>query len=750
MKNLRFEFYESKEEYFTSLNFPNCLYFIFDIQCKKDTVMQPKEILNKVFGYSEFRGDQEAIINSIISKNDTVIIMPTGGGKSICFQIPALIFEGITVVISPLISLMKDQVEQLLDVGIKASFLNSTLDFNEYNNIMDSIRTGEIKLLYVAPETLVMDRTVNLLKSIKVDCFAVDEAHCISEWGHDFRPEYRKIAALTQEFPEAVIVGATATATPVVQNDIAVNLKLRNHHEFISSFDRKNLFLEVREKSNQLKEMMDFIKQFPNESGLVYCFSRKQVDNLAEFLAGEGLSVKPYHAGLSDHDRKNNQELFIRDDVQIVVATVAFGMGINKPNIRWVIHNDLPKDVETYYQQIGRAGRDGLDSHCLLFYSYGDVGKIKYFIGEKEEQQQKIAYNHLEAILEFCETHGCRRKSILEYFGEEYSQDNCGKCDNCMEESKDLTDLTVQAQKFLSCIKRTDERFGANHIINVLRGSKDKKVTQFHHDTISTYGIGSDISKKQWLYISRQLVRSNYLFRDETYGSLQLNENSWKLLKNEEQFFGKLVFEEKRRKSESFDYNSELFDILRRKRKVIADEAGVPPYIVFSDKSVSEMAKFYPQSKDNFLKIHGIGEFKYEKYGEIFINFIADYCAENNIKEVKRYALPKKSGKKKKHLEVGEMFNNGATVDDICRELKVQEKTVTAHLYKFIIEGNQLSDKVQKVFIEDQDLKKKIFASFEKVGTQYLKPVFDDLEGNVDYDVLRLVMLEYMVENSSK
>ncbi|MFP4548173.1 MAG: DNA helicase RecQ [Fidelibacterota bacterium] len=708
--------------------------------------MNTQHVLKNVFGFTAFRDNQEAIIQSIINKNDTLIIMPTGSGKSLCYQIPALIFDGLTVVISPLISLMKDQVGQLQEYGVKAVFLNSSLPYQEYNKVIAELEAGKIKLLYVAPETLLLPRTVNLLKGIPVDCFAVDEAHCISEWGHDFRPEYRKIADLTREFKDVVVVGATATATPVVQHDIVMNLKLRNPQQFVSSFDRKNLFLEVRSKDNQVAEMMNFIQQFPNESGLIYCFSRKQVDRLAEFLQSEGLSAKPYHAGLSDHERKENQELFIKDDVQIVVATVAFGMGIDKPNIRYVIHNDLPKDIETYYQQIGRAGRDGLDSHCLLFFSYGDVGKIKYFIGEKEGQQQKIAYNHLEAMLDFCETHECRRKSLLEYFGEEYTGDNCAKCDNCAQETKDLVDLTVPAQKFLSCIKRVDEMFGANHIIDVLRGSKNKKVLQRGHDRLSTYAIGKDLTKKQWLQLSRQLMRENYIYRDEMYGSLRLNENSWQILKDKEKFLGKLQFDENKKITKEPDYDAELFDILRRKRKKIADASNMPPYIIFSDRSLVEMAQYYPQSEGNFKKINGVGDYKFNKYGQLFMSVIADYCQENDIDEKKKYTIPAGNGNKKRHIEVGEMFNQGAGIEEIMQHYQVQAKTVIKHLHNFIQEGHRLNHSIAMPEEINDTLRQKIFKSFDTHGPEFLKPVFTDLNESVDYDLLHYARLIYIVD----
>ncbi|PKL87616.1 MAG: DNA helicase RecQ, partial [Ignavibacteriae bacterium HGW-Ignavibacteriae-2] len=475
-------------------------------------------ILNDVFGYKTFRPLQEKIIQSILHKKDALVIMPTGGGKSLCYQIPALIFEGLTIVVSPLISLMKDQVEQLHQLGIGAIFLNSSLNAEEYQNNIELLLNGKVKLLYVAPETLFMDKTIRLLDSIKVDCITVDEAHCISEWGHDFRPEYRKLAEVRNHFPETVCIAFTATATPRVQQDIIQSLKLKNAAEFIASFNRENLYLEIIPKTGGVDQTIKFLRKYPNQSGIIYCFSRKQVDSLYNDLLHAGYSVLPYHAGLKDEERKNNQELFIRDDVQIIVATIAFGMGINKSNVRFVIHYDLPKNIESYYQEIGRAGRDGLRSHCLLLFSYADILKIRYFINQKESKEKRIAEDHLNAMLDYAETGVCRRVPMLSYFGEKTNIKKCGMCDNCNSNEKDLVDVTIPAQKFLSCVKRTNEIFGASYIVDVLRGSKSDKVLNNGHDKLSTYNIGSEYTKKQWMYLSHQLIHNQLLESDPAYG----------------------------------------------------------------------------------------------------------------------------------------------------------------------------------------------------------------------------------------
>lgn len=595
-----------------------------------------KTILKNTFGFDEFRLLQQDIIHNILSKKDTLIIMPTGSGKSLCYQLPSLIFDGLTIVISPLISLMKDQVEQLREMGVKAVFLNSSLTYSEYQFNINLILKNKIKLVYLAPEAMLTQKILTILSKVKVDCITIDEAHCISEWGHDFRPEYRQLIEVRKLFPKAVCVALTATATPRVQQDIKDNLKFEKSNEFISSFNRENLFLHIIHKTEPVFQTLEFLEKFPNQSGIIYCFSRKQVDNLYQILEEKGFSVKPYHAGLADEERKQNQELFSKDDVQIIVATIAFGMGINKPNIRFVVHFDLPKNLEGYYQEIGRAGRDGLKSHCLLLFSYGDIAKIKYFINQKEDKERRIANIHLDALVSFCETNVCRRIPLLNYFGEKYSIENCGMCDNCGEEAKDLIDITIYAQKFLSCMKRTEEIFGAGHIIDILRGSKAQKVLDRNHHLLSTYNIGNDLSKKQWFHLSRQFIQQNLINKDTQYGSLKINKKGWEVLQNKHSVLGLLIEEKakfKKIKEVDYEFDHTLFEKLCKKRKEIADEKAIPPFIIFHDTSLIEMSAFFPKSENSFMKINGVGETKFERYGEIFLEIIKDYCNEFGIEE---------------------------------------------------------------------------------------------------------------------
>jgi len=599
-------------------------------------INQAKTILKNVFGYDEFRFLQQEIIENVLSHKDSLVIMPTGGGKSLCYQIPALIFKGLTIVVSPLISLMEDQVNQLIALGIDAAVLNSSLSSKDYQDNIARIKRNEVRLLYLAPETLMMQRTLALLSSLQVDCFTIDEAHCISEWGHDFRPEYRQLIEGRKRFPKAVCVALTATATPRVQKDIKESLCFKKSDSFIAGFNRENLFLQIVPKTQPTEQTLEFIKKFPNQSGIIYCLARRQVDELTEILANEGFSVKPYHAGLSDLERQENQKRFIRDDVQIMVATIAFGMGINKPNIRFVLHYDLPQNIESYYQQIGRAGRDGLHAICLFLFGYGDIQKIKFFISQKEESEQRKAAVHLNAIIGLAETDVCRRIPLLQYFGEDYTTPKCEMCDNCLTEKKAPVNVTIPAQQFLSCVKRTGEVFGAGHIIDVLRGSKAQNVLKRNHQELSTYGIGKDYSKKQWFHLSRQFIQKELIFQDMEFGSLKLTPKAWEVLKENQDVFARVEEEPKKptqHEAADYIYDHDLFERLRQQRKKLADASNLPPYIIFPDKTLIEMATYFPQSREIMMELHGVGSVKFERYGQTFLNLICQYCEINQIEE---------------------------------------------------------------------------------------------------------------------
>ncbi len=714
-----------------------------------------KHILKTVFGYDAFRPLQAEIITNVLRKNDTLVIMPTGGGKSLCYQIPALIFSGLTIVISPLISLMKDQVEQLVQIGVPVTVLNSSLTLEQYRRNEEKVKQGVIRLLYMAPEALLRPNMLAMLSSLDVDCLTIDEAHCISEWGHDFRPEYRQLVTARDRFANAVCIALTATATPRVRQDIKTSLGFEDSDEFVASFNRKNLFIQVVSKNNPFEQTVEFIKGFPGQSGIIYCFSRRQVDDLYEALKSKGFSVRPYHAGLSKRDRTRNQDLFIKDDVQIMVATIAFGMGIDKPNVRFVVHYDLPKNIESYYQEIGRAGRDGLPAHCILLFSYGDIQKTKYFINKKEEHEQRIANIHLNALLGFIETERCRRIPLLGYFGEKYSREDCGMCDNCLTEEEDLKDITIAAQKFLSCAKRTEERFGAGHIIDVLRGSEAKKVLRFGHQHLSTYGIGRDFSKRQWFHLSRQFIRKGLLVQDMEFGSLKLTDKAWKVARGEEKVFGRMEEEggvdRTSEKDDHKDYDRDLFEILRKERKQLADKSNVPPYVIFSDKTLIEMAIFFPQSKQSMLDIHGVGAVKHDKYGTVFLDIIQEYCKIRQIEERAKLAGGKPLGAtasigKKRHIVIGEALNSGRPVSKIMDDFSIKRDTFLNHLFRYLQEGNGLikSDELMALSTVSSEQKDHILDKFEDLGTEFLKPVFDALGGETDYEDLKIIRLYYL------
>ncbi|MAT56591.1 MAG: DNA helicase RecQ [Ignavibacteriae bacterium] len=707
-------------------------------------------ILQKIFGYDNFRPLQKDIIESIISKKDSLVIMPTGGGKSLCYQIPALVFDGLTVVISPLISLMKDQVEQLKELGIDAVFLNSSLSPDEYQTNVNLLLQKKIKLLYLAPETLAVERTVSILNELQIDFITVDEAHCISEWGHDFRPTYREISKLKSSFPNAVCAAFTATATPRVEEDILRSLSLKKAKVFKASFNRDNLYLEVTAKTDGLSQVKSFLRKYPNQAGIIYCFSRKQVDSLAHQLNGLGFSALPYHAGLPDDVRVKNQEKFINDDVQIMVATVAFGMGINKSNVRFVIHYNLPKNVESYYQEIGRAGRDGLRSHCLLLFDYSDTYKIQFFIDQKIGNEKRIAEEHLDVMLNYADFSMCRRIPLLNYFGEKYNKHNCGMCDNCKSFDKDLVDITIPAQKFLSCVKRTNETFGAHHIIDILRGSKNQKVLEFNHDKLSTYNIGTEFTKKQWINLAFQFQQKKLLEIDQEYKSLKLTEKAYSVLRKKEQVLGRIIDDAEPSKTVEFteNYDHVLFAALRMKRKEIADQLKLPPYVIFSDKTITEMATYFPVNKREMLAIHGLGEIKFEKYGQIFINEIIEYCLKHNIKpngrEIDKSALKETQSYQKNYNDSADKFNSGLSIKEIAVETKYKKSTILKQLFDYV-QSNKLENPNR--LLDDSSLSNSqinsIIEHFNSNGISETKSLEKIIKKKISEDELLLLKIYY-------
>ncbi len=719
-----------------------------------------QQILKTVFGFDQFRSTQQEIIESVLEQCNTLAIMPTGGGKSLCYQIPAMVFDGLTIVISPLISLMQDQVRQLVELDISAAVLNSSLSPQEYQNNLAGLKNGQFKLLFLAPETALQPSILDLLQSINIPCIAIDEAHCISEWGHEFRPEYRQLDRLVSCFPDAVTIALTATATPRVREDIKRQLNITGDSEFIASFDRPNLYLEVAPKESAYQQTKDFIEKHAKQSGIVYCQSRSSVDELTAKLKQDGYSVLPYHAGLNNLKRAANQEKFVRDDVDIIVATIAFGMGINKPDVRYVVHYDLPKNIESYYQQIGRAGRDGQDADCLLLFGYGDTGKIRFFIDQmNNEHEKRLATMHLNQMLALAETEDCRRVPLLQYFGEPEVGETCVKCDNCLADNKQKSDLTVPAQKFLSCVHRTGQRFGAGHIIDVLRGSNAEKVLQNQHNLLSTYDIGNELNKKQWMTLSRQLIQKKLLQQEEQFGGLKLTELAADVLKGKVPFYAMLqqATPEKHQTTSKSDVigNTTLVTLLKTERKKSADQANVPPYAIFSDRSLQEMAYYLPHSEQSMLKIHGVGSAKLLKYAELFLSIIVDFCSQHDLQEVPNMQTASAQIKKEmskstsvgsKTKEVVEQFENGRSVADLSRLLKIKDNTIYNHLYKYAQLGNKLT-KPERLIDEAQLTAEQVQAgivAFEAHGSERLKPVYEALGEDIKYEQLHLLRAFYL------
>lgn len=596
---------------------------------------KPLEILSKYYGYTSFRKGQEPIINSILNKKDVLAIMPTGGGKSICYQLPALILDGITIVISPLISLMKDQVDALKAMGINAAFINSSLGNKEFNEILNNIRKNTYKILYIAPERLDTQEFFELINNNDISQIAIDEAHCVSQWGHDFRLSYRRISAFINSLSKRPIVTAfTATASEEVRADIINLLCLESPDCYITGFDRENLAINIVKSSSKNKYILDYIQNHKNESGIIYTATRKEVENIYNGLAKRNISVSKYHAGLSKNERNKNQEDFINDNIDIMIATNAFGMGIDKPNIRWVIHYNMPQSVENYYQEIGRAGRDGEKSECILLFSPGDVHIQKYLIDIGVENPERKLFQHkkLQHMIDLVYSNSCYRRTILNYFGENYVE-NCNNCSNCLVEGE-IVDKTIDAQKVISCVARMKRSYGVTTIVDVLRGSKNKKILQLGLDTLSTYNIMRDYSSEDLKNFINTLVSHGFLDLVETLGSgnrgsyptIRLNEMSMKVLKGEAKVEFKEIIMTK-----SLEVEDELYSALRELRHLIASEEKIAPYMVFGDGTLRAMSSSYPINKEEMLNISGVGEIKYQKYGEDFETLIKEYVEKNNI-----------------------------------------------------------------------------------------------------------------------
>jgi len=593
-----------------------------------------KDILQRHWGFKDFLPLQDEAAQSVLEGRDSVVVLPTGGGKSLCFQAPSMVMEGLAVVVSPLISLMKDQVDSLKESGVTAGCVNSSMSAAERRAVHELIIARKLKLLYVAPERLLADRFIDYLKRARVSFFAVDEAHCISSWGHDFRPEYRGLSALKKEFPKTAVHAYTATATEQVRADIAAQLKLSDPVFHVGSFDRPNLMYRMVRRTDEIGQVCEVLERHRNESGIIYCIRRKDVDFLAERLVEKGYSVRPYHAGLPDEERKRNQEAFINEDAEIIVATIAFGMGIDKSNVRFVIHAAMPKSLEHYQQESGRAGRDGLEAECVLLFSYEDYRMWEYIIEKSETVAREASIKKLGEIHAFCEGAECRHKAISRYFGQELERANCAACDICLKFLKEVDDPLILAQKILSCVIRLKENFGAHYTAQVLRGSRDKKILNRRHDELSTYGLLSEFDIRTVRGWIEQLISQGCLQRSGEYKTLSLTDEGRQVIRGREtpHLLEPVKKKERKRIRSGFDLDSwegvdrDLFERLRELRLKISKDKGVPPYVVFSDASLRDIARRKPVTREGFLTVHGVGQTKSAQYGEAFMGIVREVC----------------------------------------------------------------------------------------------------------------------------
>ena len=712
----------------------------------------PLSILKSQFGHDSFLPLQEEIIGNVLAGGDSLVLMPTGGGKSLCYQLPALIFDGVTLVISPLIALMKDQVDALNANGISARFINSSLPASEIRNVQTQVWRGQAKILYVAPERLSLPGFRSFLHNVDLSLIAIDEAHCISEWGHEFRPDYRNLRQFRQDFPDVPVIALTATATKRVREDIIVQLGLHRGEVFLSSFNRANLSYSVRPKSGSLGVMMSLLQQRVGQSAIIYCFSRRETEDIAGYLNARGLSARPYHAGLDGETRRRTQEDFIRDRVPIIVATIAFGMGIDKPDIRLVVHYSLPKSLEGYYQETGRAGRDGLPSECVLFYAYADRAKQDYFVDRiDDESERDNARQKLTKMVEFAQLPTCRRRFILEYFGEQWTEVSCGGCDVCLRSGEEF-DASEIAQKILSAVIRTGERFGANHVIQVLIGSRAKRVLELGHDQLSVHGIAKDFGLPQLRDFIGQLQARGLLARsDVQYPTLAVTARGREFLKNRQTISllapanadDEQGAEPSRAGSRAatIEYDENLFEELRALRKRLADARDVPSFVVFGDVSLRQMAAAFPQSMEEFSRISGVGKVKLEHYGQEFLEVIRSYVEVNGLPDRRNIAPTNQQTVRRRgttHDATRELLSKGLSVSQIAQQRGLAETTIVAHLDLIVAQGVHLD--IEHLMPSEERLHS-IVEAFDVCGSFTLRPVWEFLGTEYTYDELRLVRM---------
>lgn len=710
------------------------------------------------WGYDSFRPLQREAIDAVLAGRDSVVVLPTGGGKSLCYQVPAVLMDGLAVVVSPLISLMKDQVDGLTECGIPAAAVHSALESRERAIIAEQIRNNSLKLLYVAPERLCTERMLDFLAQRKLSFIAIDEAHCISNWGHDFRPEYRMLGELRQRFPGVGVHGYTATATEDVRKDIAVQLRLKKTEFLVGSFDRPNLQYRVARRSRAGDQILEVLERHKGESGIIYCISRKEVDALSATLQAAGYKAAPYHAGMSDVDRHRNQDAFLNEQVDIVVATVAFGMGIDKPNVRFVLHTGSPKSLEHYQQETGRAGRDGLDSECTLIYRGSDFLVWRRLNDQLTGAAKQQMEHQLRVMESFCTGVTCRHRALVEHFGQTYEADNCGACDVCLDQQAVLPDALVTAQKILSCVVRVNENFGGDYVANVLAGSREQRILENRHDQLSTYGLLKEQKKttiREWI---EQLCGQDFLLREGEYRLLKVSPTGWEVLRG--QRTPRLLAAEKsrerradrpRRSQRNFSIGMDagLFEALRILRRQIAEAANVPPYAVFGDVTLQDLSRRRPTSLGYFQMIHGVGEHRLKHYGETFIAEIVRYCQEHELTTDVPVSEPsaeqqaieafRESGKSSAKPAAHQLFSEGKSVAEVAQQLGRAESTVGGYLGEYLQESGRISPEPWA----DGGTYEAVIAAIEKFGMEKLRPLFDYFEGKLAYDAIRACVICY-------
>ncbi len=714
--------------------------------------MNQYSILKEYFGYQSFKKGQNELIEGILQGHDVMGVMPTSGGKSLCYQIPALLMEGVTLVISPLIALMKDQVDALKENGIAATYLNSSLTTTEQNKRLEEVKNGKYKLMYIAPERLNSYDFLNVARNLKIPFVAIDEAHCISQWGHDFRPSYREIPRFITALDERPLLGAfTATATEEIVKDIKNILNLNNPLEVITGFDRPNLYFGVEKGIDKKKYIFDYLKNHLDQSGIIYCSTRNEVESLGRELNTKGFSASIYHGGMRSEDRKESQDAFLYDQSLIMVATNAFGMGIDKSNVRFVIHYNMPKNIEAYYQEAGRAGRDGEESECILLFSAQDVVKQKYLIeiSNMNPSREAIVYASLQVLVDYCHTHDCLRKRLLDYFEKEANIETCDKCSNCLDDREKI-DITIETQKILSCVYRVNQSYGVTVVADVLKGSSNKKILGLGLNRLSTYSIMDNYAKKEIQQMILFLVAEGYLAMTEgKYPVVKLTSQSANVLKGKEKVFKKAELVRENKKDSSVYEN--LFNDLKSLRRKIAIEKNVPPYVVFADTTLKEMSMYLPKNKNEMLNIKGVGGVKVEAYGDIFLSKIVDYIKENNIEPTSLQGKDNSkdnsvSNKVKTHLITHKYHKQGLSIKEIAQERNITEDTIMSHLEKCFEDGLD----IECVDMVQEDIELKVLKVVEKVGDQFLKPIKEELPEETTYMDIKKVLLKMKVDNTNK